>query len=1010
MKDKLTIHSGLLALLGLLHLPKLCDYYLRLWQQEHYQFFPFALGAFVWFLWTRRGDTFRLPPVAIGLAALDLVLVLNGTFFLNSPWVVCLGFVIWCYVVASGFEDREFDLTLGYLAILPLLTLRLPLAWDINVIQWLQRVTTAVASLLLNDFGHLHLREGNVIEFPGKRFLVADACSGVQSLFTLLFLGALISCGYRRKWGHSLFVLICAAGFAGLMNVVRVYTIAVAWDNFGLDLASGWPHDAVGYVALVIAALLVLSADAFVFFLFSPVPDVAGSGMSALYRNPVVVAWNWCFMTRRRLTDEQMAELEITDPKQVDKMGDRVMPAAAEYFRPASIFSWMAGFLEHWLFSRNFSAVRMATPFFIFGLGGAAFVWWLQTSPQNDVVQRYEEAVVKALDDEDKDRQRIYLETLLQLRPKDQRYRLQHVSNLVTEGQAERALPHIQMLTSRTSIEYSAAHCWLARQAVTEEPYFPLERDEIESHLLRAVELNPTDVDARRLLAVVLASRGQLLPAERHLMDVVDQHPEVALELARLKARLGRPQESVDQMAQTAANYYLEQIKNNPRDASARIQRSEALVILGQIEAAEQNLVEGAGDERTPAVNTALSRFYADLASKRMQDSALNRELARRLIEQALYRAPDNRRALAVAVSLDGYGIAVDPERLLPAVDLLQQQADELDQADRLLLVQSLALAGRTEEALELLPPLVAEQPSLLLLNVRLLFRSGQQDAASELIDSMVARRDEFRGTDAAAVTSLNAAEALTFRGDLDDSLNILQDMRADEQNLTEDEASRLQLLWSRVHVALFDRRQQDAPGTGVKLLAEALQSGGDLATTLERLVQVSFSDGPEAAYANELLTQVLTKGRVNASVYTLIGSQAILKDRIDDARKYLERAYSMSSNDPMVLNNLALALVRGKSSQTNIDRAMRLVDEALRILPAHPDVVSTRAEVHIARKDWEKARRDLEVALKDRPNSVRCRQLLGVVCDQQGESELAREHRRRASELLQAAEKTPGS
>ena len=40
--------------------------------------------------------------------------------------------------------------------------------------------------------GYLHLRRGNIIELPDKQLLVEEACSGVQSLFTVLFLAVLI--------------------------------------------------------------------------------------------------------------------------------------------------------------------------------------------------------------------------------------------------------------------------------------------------------------------------------------------------------------------------------------------------------------------------------------------------------------------------------------------------------------------------------------------------------------------------------------------------------------------------------------------------------------------------------------------------------------------------------------------------------------------------------------------------------------------------------------------------
>ena len=210
--------------------------------------------------------------------------------------------------IARSLPDVEIKSSLGYLIILPLITFRPPWNYDLTAIQWLQRVTTSIASQLLNFFGYLHLRTGNVLEFPGKRFMVEEACSGVQSLFTLLFLATLIICGYRRRWLHGLIVMATAAGLAGVMNVLRVCAVAIAWDAAQIDLSSGWQHDMLGYVALIIAGLLVLSSDACCAFFLSSVPDLAAGGVAAEFRNPLVGFWNW-MLTRRRRSDSEPVQV-----------------------------------------------------------------------------------------------------------------------------------------------------------------------------------------------------------------------------------------------------------------------------------------------------------------------------------------------------------------------------------------------------------------------------------------------------------------------------------------------------------------------------------------------------------------------------------------------------------------------------------------------------------------------------------------------------------------------------
>lgn len=302
-------HTVALWLLIGAHLPFFVIEFCRQWQREHYQFFPFAFAAFAWLLNSRRfPGAFRWGHFNTLLVVGDLVCLTAGVIF-NSPLLVCFGLLLTLFAICRSLYDMQVEGSLAYLILLPAITLRPPQNYDMELIHWLQRATTRVASELLNFFGVLHLRTGNVLEFPGKRFLVEEACSGVQSLFTLLFLATFIVCIHRRKLLHSVAVLSCAVCLAGVLNVMRVCTVAVAWDRFGVDLSAGLPHEAVGYCALIIAALLVLSADAMAEFLTDYIPDQAGVGVQAIFRNPFITLWNRLFIRMPRNLEQVNAEL-----------------------------------------------------------------------------------------------------------------------------------------------------------------------------------------------------------------------------------------------------------------------------------------------------------------------------------------------------------------------------------------------------------------------------------------------------------------------------------------------------------------------------------------------------------------------------------------------------------------------------------------------------------------------------------------------------------------------------
>jgi len=170
---------------------------------------------------------------------------------------------------------------------------RPPTRLDTLALHWLQENTSWLASRVLEEFGYLHLRRGNIIEVADKEFLVEEACSGVQSLFTVLFLATFIVCWHRRSLLQTCVLFAAGFVFAGAMNVLRISTIVVAWQDLQLDLSHGWQHDAVGYVALVTAVLLLLSTDAMLHFLFAPFEDHSYGPFAGAYSNPLTAVWNF---------------------------------------------------------------------------------------------------------------------------------------------------------------------------------------------------------------------------------------------------------------------------------------------------------------------------------------------------------------------------------------------------------------------------------------------------------------------------------------------------------------------------------------------------------------------------------------------------------------------------------------------------------------------------------------------------------------------------------------------
>ncbi|MDG2130483.1 MAG: exosortase U [Fuerstiella sp.] len=279
------------------HLPLVLIDLSNTWQRAHYQFFPFAFIAFFALLSSRQHSHNPHPRLILCLVVIDMVMLLAAAA-VRSPWLASVGLWLLLLAVAVSRKDKDTGSSLAYLALLPLLAVRLPANSDLLVIQTLQDLTSRVASKVLDLVGCLHVRDGNVITLTSKTLLVEEACSGVQSLFTLLFLAVLICCCNRRRPFHFVLVVGAAVFFAGCMNVCRVITIALAEDSWQIDLTTGWSHDALGYAVLGIAAGLVYNFDLFMLGFTERVPDEDLDAPNVEFRNPCIAVFNCLISTR----------------------------------------------------------------------------------------------------------------------------------------------------------------------------------------------------------------------------------------------------------------------------------------------------------------------------------------------------------------------------------------------------------------------------------------------------------------------------------------------------------------------------------------------------------------------------------------------------------------------------------------------------------------------------------------------------------------------------------------
>jgi exosortase len=272
--------------LGLAYLPLLVAHLRQLWLRPHYGFLPFVLlGAAVLAVVRLRGPLTRAAPPrgTTALAAAAWVLLVAAEL-LYSPWLGAVAALTALAAAALGAGGVPLLRRLGPCLAMLALLVPPPFELDRSLILALQRLTTAWAGLVLDYLGVPHVLAGNVVEINGRRLLVEEACSGINSLLPTLACSLFFVLLVRRPPVRAALLVAAAVAWALTANMARVVVVASLSASHGLDLTTGRRHEAVGFVLFGVVLALVWSTDKLLEFLAAP----TGAPMSA--SDPCVVA------------------------------------------------------------------------------------------------------------------------------------------------------------------------------------------------------------------------------------------------------------------------------------------------------------------------------------------------------------------------------------------------------------------------------------------------------------------------------------------------------------------------------------------------------------------------------------------------------------------------------------------------------------------------------------------------------------------------------------------------
>jgi len=260
-----------------LYLPTYWDLSHTIWASDEQGHGPIILAVSIWLLYQRKDALINLPKACaplpgfllLGLGLLSyMVGRTQGIWILEvGSQILVLGALLLLFKSYAGVKCAFFVL------FFMLFMVPLPGALVAALTSPLKSMVSAVASQILYFAGYPVGRSGVLLTVGPYQLLVADACAGLNSMFTLEALGML----YMNIMGYTSFrrnlalaILIIPISFAA--NVVRVMILVLVTYHFGDEAGQGFVHGAAGMVLFAVALTLMLLTDRILSFF---IPDRA---------------------------------------------------------------------------------------------------------------------------------------------------------------------------------------------------------------------------------------------------------------------------------------------------------------------------------------------------------------------------------------------------------------------------------------------------------------------------------------------------------------------------------------------------------------------------------------------------------------------------------------------------------------------------------------------------------------------------------------------------------------
>ena len=273
----------LTATFALLYVPTLWDLAQGIWRTDDQAHGPMILAIGLWLLYRAWPATLKVSgwhsaeqtpsPSIAGLATGCLILLSGLLLYVvgrsqSIPFME-LGSMVW---VLAG----TYTLVLGPRALravwFPLLFMcfmvPMPGLVVAAITMPMKIAVSYVAEAVLFALNYPIARSGVLLQIGPYQLMVADACAGLQTLFTLEAMGLLyLNLLRHESLLRNAFLAIAIIPIAFTANVIRVMVLTLVTYYWGDAAGQGFLHGFAGMVLFMSALLLIMALDSMLRFM-----------------------------------------------------------------------------------------------------------------------------------------------------------------------------------------------------------------------------------------------------------------------------------------------------------------------------------------------------------------------------------------------------------------------------------------------------------------------------------------------------------------------------------------------------------------------------------------------------------------------------------------------------------------------------------------------------------------------------------------------------------------------